>query len=554
MAVLLPCSAIDHAGTCDTLDACLAMYPTVAIGEPGISPEEQELAKAVLSHGAAAIPGLIKLLESDQTGVSALAAFTLRDIQGLKPEHLPALIKARENGDGWIPPAIARIGTPEAIQFLVNDLRRRPETNTQVTWALASLGAKAAPGVAGLLRCSAQCDEDVLHAAIAVIGEMKNAGLAAVPLLLGIAGDDRLAMIGRRAAVAAIGAIGPPAAACVPQLRALMGKAPGLAAAVESTLAELGTSAAVPSLLRLLATDPAYALRQLRGLGRNGVTAGPTVMEYLESADWGLRIDAADALGHLGYAPAELGLRKALENQDDWKLVLAAAIALANMNAKSSIAALRQVESAHWYPPVRDVARAAILQLESGKPLKEPLDWKNGEIPGSPESCIQVQEPAAEEPRDRKRQMDDDSGKLFDLAVSTRNGGAKSGVVPNVALKVADGWLTGTDSGEWGGQLMLQSPQGTTHVITEANVQNLFSLGQQTVAVTGLAHMGFNGGMLLRINSDGRGSYTATPWKRLPAAPDTSWLLESGKVLVNTRGGGSVVIDVTGNLRMAECL
>ena len=149
MALVLQLPAVG-AETCATLEACLARIPVVAKGEEGMSPPEVALAEAVGRYGAQAVPHLIKLLESDKAGVRSFASFTLSDIDGLGPEHLAPLMKARRNGDGWIPPAIGRIGTPEAIEFLIEDLRNDPETGTQVTFALEKLGARAAPGLANL--------------------------------------------------------------------------------------------------------------------------------------------------------------------------------------------------------------------------------------------------------------------------------------------------------------------------------------------------------------------------------------------------------------------
>jgi len=545
-----------HAESCPTLEACLAKYPSVATTGPGIGAEENALAHAVQRYGAAAVPSLIKLLESGQENVRILAGYTLRDIDGLKPEHLPALMKARKNGDGWIPPAIASVGTPEAIEFLVKDLHDDPEIHTQVTWALESLGAKAAGAVARLLRCSEHCDEHVFLAANFVLSQMKEQAAATIPFLLDVAGDDKLAMSSRQSATLAIGDIGSSAQSYVPQLLNLRTRVPALATAVDATLADIGTTEAVPSLLNLLAVDPASALRKLAKLGKNGFTAGPQVISYLGNDRWDLRIGAAKALGRIGYAPAEPALRKALEDRDDWKLVYAAALALARLKSGASIEALRQVQGSHWYPPVRDVARSAIAHVASGAPLKEPVDpmWEYAEIEGSPKSCIRVPEPAAKEPADQKLHAEKQTGELLELALSNRGDGESSGDVPSVALKVTDGWLTGTDHGGWGGQLIYQPTGGAKQILAEENTQNIFLLGRQIVAVSGLAHLSMNNGMLLRIDRDGRGGYAVRPWKRLPAAPETSWMLEGGAMLVNTFEGGSVIIDTAGNLRMADCL
>ena len=65
--------------------------------------------------------------------------------------------------------------------------------------------------------------------------------------------------------------------------------------------------------------------------------------------------------------------------------------------------------------------------------------------------------------------------------------------------------------------------------------------------------MMMNSGFLIRIYKNDTGRYTATPWKRLPAAPMSSTPIEGGELLINTYDGGSVILDPNGKLRMAEC-
>ena len=90
-------------------------------------------------------------------------------------------------------------------------------------------------------------------------------------------------------------------------------------------------------------------------------------------------------------------------------------------------------------------------------------------------------------------------------------------------------------------------------MLYEENIEEIYSLGNQLVATSGLAHMMSNDGFLIRIEKNDTGRYMATPWKRLPAAPERSWLIEGERLLVNTQNGGSVIIDSRGSFRMAEC-
>jgi HEAT repeat protein len=562
---------VASAESCATLEACLARFPLIATGEPGISPEQSALAKAVQRFGPAAIPALIKLLESPQKGVSMLAGYTLRDIEGLGPEHLAPLMKARRNGDGWIPPAIANIGTPEAIDFLINDLRNDPEIDTQVTWALEKLGPKAAPGLANLLKCTEACDDRVFAAVIFVFSELKENAVAIVPALLKIANDDKFTRSSRQSAISAIGVIGKSSQPFVPQLIALKSQVPTLESSVDSALASIGVTEAVPALLRTLAADPQSVLRRIADLGSSGYSAGPAVMEYLGDQRWDVRVAAAATLGQIGYAPAERQLQLALAAQDDWKLVYSAVLALVHLKANASIEALKHVRDSHWYPPVRKLAATAIGQIESGAPVAEAEWWQFSAIEGAPTSCSRVAENAIVETKERKMYSKDHLFELAQLAYESAKRTYtpseltnshkdsseqldKKREIPGVVLKVPDGWLAGTDHGEWGGELIHMPAHGPIDVLFEENIQDIFLLGDQLVAISGLAHMSMNSGILLRIDKSRSGHYAATPWKRLPAAPDTSWLLEGGGLLVNTHGGGSVIVDTAGRMRMAKCL
>jgi HEAT repeat protein len=579
VAGLLLLIATARAETCATLEACLARFAAVAGTGGGIGPAEDELAQAVQRHGAAAIQPLLKLLESDQENVRTLACYTLRDIDGLTAEHLPALIRARRNGDGWIPPAIARIGTPEAVEFLIDDLRRDPETNTQVTWALEILGAKAAPGVARLLRCAGECDDNVSSAVHFMFSEMKGNAANAVPELLQIARNETLSLNNRRTAVLSLGAIGESSPQHEAQLIMLGKEVPVLKSAVEVALSTMSSSAAVPALVRDLPADPAHVLRVIAELGRNGHAAGPAVTRYLDDRDWEVRIWAATALGSIGYEAAEPSLRKALADEDDWKLVYAAVLALGRLRSSASLDALKRVRDSHWYPPVRELAASAIRHVETGSELVESDFWQYAPVDGSPKTCASTADKRAPESRTRKLYAERNDPGLATLAYESaiRSYGPpadakpnKNGVIvmtpdnmqehvekirqePSVALKVSDGWLVGSDRGEWGGELVHLPARGAHDLVYEANVADIFQLGDRLVAITGNAHMMFNSGKLLRIEKNDGGRYIATPWKRLPAAPSTSWLIGGDRLLINTLDGGTVIVDAAGGLRMAAC-
>src|SRR5438270_7856322 len=115
--------------------------------EIGITKKEQEIAKQLQAVGPEAIPLLLPLLADENPAIRQLASYTLRDINGLTEEHLDPLIAACRSGEGWIPPAIAHVGTARAVNFLVEELVRERKTQNQLTWAIEILGEKAVPAL-----------------------------------------------------------------------------------------------------------------------------------------------------------------------------------------------------------------------------------------------------------------------------------------------------------------------------------------------------------------------------------------------------------------------
>ena len=80
--------------------------------------------------------------------------------------------------------------------------------------------------------------------------------------------------------------------------------------------------------------------------------------------------------------------------------------------------------------------------------------------------------------------------------------------LPGVVLPVEDGWLMGSVRGEFGGELVSRTPDGTNIEVFADNIRDLFRVGDQTIALTGIAHMFVTAGCLRRSRvtrtADGR--------------------------------------------------
>ena len=122
-----------------------------------------------------------------------------------------------------------------------------------------------------------------------------------------------------------------------------------------------------------------------------------------------------------------------------------------------------------------------------------------------------------------------------------------------MALRVVDGWIVGSNRGEWGGELVFISDSGDQQIIADTNVEDVHLLGDRVVAVTGLAHLGISDGDILQLSRSESGVWTSTPWRSLPGAPQSSTLVETGELLVNVANGGSVLISDDGVMRMVPC-
>src|SRR5689334_25226944 len=79
---------------CGSLEKCLAAVETLATDGPGVSGPEDSVAKALQAYGRRATPGLLALLKSQRRAVRKLAAYTLRDLDGLSEAEVPELVAA----------------------------------------------------------------------------------------------------------------------------------------------------------------------------------------------------------------------------------------------------------------------------------------------------------------------------------------------------------------------------------------------------------------------------------------------------------------------------
>ena len=516
----------------------------------GIAGEEQEMAKKVQSFGSEAIPYLLLLLQDKNKDARDLASYTLRDIDGLTEQHLDALIESCRRGDGWIPLAIARIGTPKAVTFLVEELVRARQTQTQLTGAIELLGQKAVPHLVQVYEMDSGWDSDLEVTMCFVFNELGEKAAGAVEPLSKMAKDETAPIERRRRAIAALGAIGLSAETAIPQLQKLrQNRDIEIRDAATTAILGIGSAEAVPILVERLEANPGInLLRDFAALRARGRPAGPALMKFLDSEDWDLRIGAARALGYIGYEEAADSLVKLLNCVDDWRVVLSAAESLGRLKAERAIPRLSQVSKDHWYPPVREAAAMAIKSIRESMPIEPryssanfPFEFYDYEHAGR-----QMENLTGEEAKRIRFPIAQTLDQPLTISIKEKNGGKKK--VTCRGVKVEDGYLVGSDKGEWGGEITFIDVQGDSNVVVGKNTEAIYQTPQGIVAVTGLAHLSSNEGLIYKVTKDAQGKWGAKKWRALPGAPVFSCLLKDGNLFVSCFGG-IVLISPSGEMK-----
>lgn len=498
--------------------------------------QELELANELRGLGTQAIHHLLPLLHSENPAVKNLAYYTLAQIDGWTAEHLDALIASRRGGDDWIPLAIAKIGTPRAASFLVEELFRSGERFGQLSGSVAKCGEKAVPPLVRIYQTENAWDAELENTMYYVFKRLNDKAVGAIEPLLKLANDEAEPGAKRFRAVKALGAIGPSA------LLQLLDSKSGFLTTLSSA-----ESAGDPDTTEFL-------MRDIANLRAHGTPAGPLVIKFLNNEHWQVRIAAARALGRIGYKEAANELITLLQRSDDWRLAFRAAESLGLLKSEEALSPLVELSQAHWYPPVRNAALQAINRIQrqtrnahqgaASDRLDDFFDDHGGdelEFLADTES-EKLKLPALPPPPGLHVKIKAHDGALH---VKERRG-----------IQIGDGYLVGTDNGEWGGEIAFIDGDGNSHLVAHENTEAIYKTAAGIFAVTGLAHMGANSGFIFKIQKGAGQQWTAEKWRALPGAPRFSRLLENGSLFVSCHGG-IVLVSPAGEMKSmtrSECL
>jgi HEAT repeat protein len=543
----------------------------------GISKKELEVSDDINKMGKDAIPHLISLLKHKNKKVQDLAAFTLGGIDGLKPSHLNALIDAAKQKDrlGWLPHAIAEIGTPEAINYLAEELVKDKQQYTQLTFAFEYLGEKGIPYLIQLYT-KYEFDYELQSCINFILIRMKEKAVSAIDPLLEIAKNEKLNKNVRGNAIFAIAQIGPSAKRVLADLKELSANDPeSFKGEVDEAIINMRLPEAVPILLNRLEKEQTFMLfRKIAALGENGKSAGPTLVRYLKHNNWGLRNLSAETVGYIGYTEAGPLLIDALKTDSDWGLVIAAIDALRRLKIHESIPELSHVRDTYWFPPVREAAAKAIKTISENNTRETKNHFKNEANEedeflneyGDIFKKIDMKRYLIWETMDKWKaktyyepddQLDKKSLEKLVYNVETlehdREGEHVSiqKQVPDVGIKLSDGYLVGSDRGEWGGELSFIGFNGEYKKLLDENINGIFKMSSGIVTLGGLDHLGPGTGFIYKVLKDEKEGWRVEVWKKLPGVPHKSWLQKDGKLFVYC-SYACLTIDPDGTFKIVE--
>lgn len=481
---------------------------------------------------------LLKRATGSHPGWRNVAGAILGEWHSFSSSDVPPLREAlRESPGGWVARSLGEIGTPEAIQALVEDLPNGSESQTG--FALSDLGAKAVPYLFPLL----ESDKDAKEAAH-VIGEMGSAISSLVPGWIAKAADSNQHAPARIAALRAIAAYGRcPETSCRalhPLLHDSNAKIrneaeTSLRSVHDPVVAEDVSQKCHPSadLFDSLAFDALRCLSELADYGPGASDVGLKLLPFLNSQNGAERSYGIATLGRIGFTPAIPQIEEALRDAD-WRVEYAAIRSLGWLGDVTAVPTLEKIASEHWLPEMRAKAKQVAKGLSSQGHI-EPEDGMfriDRDVLGPVPPC------------------DSNHWRWGDILFLT----PPSSDVRDTRLEVPDGRFLGTNHGEWGGELKWVPSRGEPAVLHKDNVVAIESDEDGPIVLFGLAHLGLAHGYAVHVTHDSAGAWKLTEVARLPTEPSGLIPLGSGLFAAPSEGRIVVFSAKQGILGLASCV
>lgn len=573
--------------SCSVLQSCLLELGKREFDKyGGISKEETALAKRITEFGEPALVELIKLLESDDPAKSQFAGYAITEFYSIDQKYFAPIKAAIEKNVAWLHRALGAIHTDEAAEYSVENYLQ-----SESSIAVVKQGERALPFILARIQCDPKCDQRKIDMLVRVAKDITPAAKKSLAQkVVDSIKDDGVSKENKRNLLSLLFAIGKDARFIEEDLQQVKNQNADLGLAINSAFIGIRSKYSGRVFADFIQSSPSvdiFMLREVAKVGPAAIDAGPVLEILLSNPQREIRLGATRTIGYLGYDKATPQVIHFLNEKHDIPLNWVASEALGMIGDSNAIPALETVSKSHWHPVVRSSAQNAIDRITAGDKHLPPehyefaydffsfnqfdlqscekislrkmqydiigkLDRHSNKEDFKKLAYTTVIYSYGPDDEDEQRQKDPDGVIVVDRYNIIEH---KQVVeqIPDVALKVEDGWLVGGDRGEWGGELVHINQQGKVTKLFDDNIQNITRIGNSYVAVTGLAHMGLNSGQILKLEHQ-NGQWHSIPWIFLPGAPAQSWLAETGELYVATYSGGSILVSSSGDLRMAQCL
>lgn len=256
-----------------------------------------------------------------------------------------------------------------------------------------------------------------------------------------------------------------------------------------------------------------------------------------EPMDWNRRLRLAEDLAALGHPAATARLIEWATQKEDVRLAWVAMRGLGELPSPETERTLATLSTSHWFGPVREQAQRSRGKLRRAMGLPEVGDSGYGKFVPTHVTHLGI---GCERVRPVGRED----------ALRMQVDGEPSPVVFIVSPELR---LVGTDIGEFGGDVHAVTREGEATLVLDGNTHHIGRLGDHVVAVTGLAHLSGNEGMVYRLAADAAGRWRASPWRALPGAPRSVEVSADDVLRVDTYQGGRVAISADGTMRQERC-
>lgn len=579
-----------EAAECKSVEECISMIPEIEGKAYGSGEIDDAVRDKLKSFGREALLPLAKLTGEDDPNRRKVADSLIADIKDLNANDFATVQRVIHNniklngGGGWSYGALGYVGGDDAGKYLVSELKRVQTASNQIGTAFNRLGLDGIPYLIEGLRCFDSCSEEEFRGFREVFYNYqrwtKVSNDKYAMQLFNLATNENLNLHARHTALSVIGYI-TENTQIANQIHQYAEKNIEFSGSALMSLQNMKSPLGAGLLIRRLSREKdessifnsnLMVFRDLSEMGEAANSVGGDVMAYLNSESWEDRIHSAVTLGYIGYHQAVPELLKLISNEVDWKQAYAAIKALYLLADNSTVPQIEKVANTHWYKPLREYAQKVVVSIKANKDYKSEyhpnnfafdfLDYQ--QLREENHTCDKTDYAMVSEPIEAKlyggREKKLESFQYKNPMCSREKYGdyyndycssPESFVVPSLAVRFGEKWLTGDNRGEWGGELVSFANSESPETLLNENIEDVYVLGEYAYVITGLAHMSSNNGLIYRLE-DTEDGYNIKPFYRLPGAPRTSWKINSESVLINTVSG-SVIFHPQSGLEMANC-